>query len=70
MHWVLQAILGWQPSRLEGIRICQIHGARDWLIPARRVAADEVICDGGHLINMTHAKEVNDFLRRTIRMRQ
>ena len=34
MHWVLQAILSWEPTPLEGIRVCQIHGARDLLIPA------------------------------------
>jgi hypothetical protein len=66
MHWVLQAILSWQPSRLEGVRVCQIHGRRDLLIPARRVEADELIPDGGHLINITHAAQVNAFIRSTI----
>ena len=70
MHWVLQAILNWEPTPLEGVRVCQIHGARDLLIPVRRVAADEVIPDGGHLINVTHAKEVNDFLRRAMEPRR
>lgn len=62
MHWVLQAILRWQPTPLEGIRVCHIHGGRDRLIPARRVEADKIIPDGGHLINVTHAEEVNAFL--------
>jgi pimeloyl-ACP methyl ester carboxylesterase len=70
MHWVLQAILRWQPSRLQGIRVCQIHGGRDLLIPARRVEADEVIPDGGHLINITHARKVNGFLRRAMEPRR
>jgi pimeloyl-ACP methyl ester carboxylesterase len=68
MHWVLQAILRWEPCPLEGIRVFQIHGRRDLLIPARRVEADEIISDGGHLINVTHAREVNAFLRKAIRL--
>jgi len=64
MHWVVRAILGWHPAPLEGIRVFQIHGRRDLLIPARRVEADVVIPGGGHMINMTHAEEVNDFIKR------
>jgi pimeloyl-ACP methyl ester carboxylesterase len=63
MHWTLQAILNWEPAPLEGVRVLQIHGRRDLMIPARRVEADEIIEDGGHLINVTHAKRVNAFIR-------
>jgi pimeloyl-ACP methyl ester carboxylesterase len=64
MHWVLRAILRWQPTPQDGVRVFQIHGARDLLIPACRVEADELIPNGGHLINVTHASEVNEFLRK------
>jgi pimeloyl-ACP methyl ester carboxylesterase len=64
MRWVLGAILGWQPTPQDGVRVFQIHGARDLLIPARRVNADELIPNGGHLINVTHADQVNEFLRK------
>ena len=67
MHWVLRALLGWRPTPLEGIPVHQIHGRRDLLIPARRVAADEYIPGGGHLIYVTPAGEVNTFLRNTTR---
>jgi pimeloyl-ACP methyl ester carboxylesterase len=63
MHWALQAILRWQPTPLAGIRVLQIHGGRDPLIPARRVNADVIIPEGGHLINVSHAREVNAFVR-------
>ncbi len=63
MHWILQALLRWEPTPLEGIPVFHIHGGRNPLIPARRVEADVVIPNGGHLINVTHANEVNDFLR-------
>jgi len=65
MHWVVKAILGWHPAPLEGIRVCQIHGRRDLLIPARRIEADVLIPGGRHMINMTHAEEVNDFIKRS-----
>jgi pimeloyl-ACP methyl ester carboxylesterase len=67
MHWTLQAILNWEPTPLAGVPVLQIHGRRDALIPARRVDADAWIPDGGHLINVTHAKEVNAFLRQALR---
>jgi pimeloyl-ACP methyl ester carboxylesterase len=70
LHWTLQAILYWEPTPLEGVRVLQIHGGRDLLIPARRVEADEVIPDGGHLINVTHSNEVNAFLRRAMELQR
>jgi pimeloyl-ACP methyl ester carboxylesterase len=66
MHWTVRAILGWNPAPLEGTRVYQIHGGRDRVLPARYAQADEFIPDGGHLINVTHAREVNAFLRKLI----
>lgn len=63
MQWAAQAALGWTPAPLEGTPVFQIHGRRDVMIPANRVQADVWIPDGGHLINVTHADRVNDFLR-------
>lgn len=70
MHWTLQAILRWKPTPLDGVRVLQIHGRRDLLIPARRVEADEIIPDGGHLINVTHANQVNEFITSAAAMSQ
>jgi len=64
LKWALGALLTWQPSPLEHTPVFQIHGRRDWVIPASRVDADEVIRDGGHLINLTHADEVNALIDR------
>lgn len=46
----------------KGVRIHQIHGEKDWVIPLRRGHPDRVIAGGGHLINITHADEVNAYL--------
>jgi pimeloyl-ACP methyl ester carboxylesterase len=66
MRWSAQAILSWDPAPLEGVPVLHIHGGRDRMIPARRVKADELIPDGGHLINVTHAEQVNAFLRKAM----
>lgn len=63
MHWALRAVLRWKPTRLEGIRVLHIHGRRDLLLPAWRAEADVVIPDGGHMLNVTHADEVNALIR-------
>ncbi len=70
MHWTLQAILNWDPQPLLGVRVLQIHGGRDSLIPARRVEADQIIPDGGHMINVTHADQVNLFITKAAAMSQ
>jgi pimeloyl-ACP methyl ester carboxylesterase len=66
MRWVVQAIMRWDPTPLEGVPVFQIHGGRDRIIPARRVAADVLIPDGSHMINVTHADEVNRFLGKAV----
>ena len=66
MHWAVSAILHWNPPPLANVPLFHIHGRRDRMIPARRVAPDQWIPDGGHLINITHAEEVNEFIRKAI----
>lgn len=39
-----------------------IHGDRDVLIRSSVVKPDRIIKGGGHLINITHAKSVNEFI--------
>jgi len=66
MHWAVSAILHWNPTPLEQTPVFQIHGARDQIIPAKCVSPDEIIPDGGHLVNLTHADMVNSFIRDVI----
>jgi pimeloyl-ACP methyl ester carboxylesterase len=66
MHWAVSAILRWRPEPLEQIPVYHIHGARDRVIPVRPLSPTRIIPDGGHLINLTHAREVNAFLREII----
>ena len=55
-------ILHWKAPRSCPCPIHAIHGDRDHVIPLRRVHAEQVVPGAGHLINFTHAGEVNSFL--------
>ena len=66
MHWAVSAILNWNPTPLEQTPVYQIHGARDQIIPEKCVSPDEIIPDGGHLINLTHSDMVNAYIRDVI----
>ena len=43
-----------------------IHGEADVIIPLKGVLPDEVVPGGGHLINLTHAEQVNRFIERCL----
>jgi pimeloyl-ACP methyl ester carboxylesterase len=66
MKWVCRAILGWRPDEPPPVAVFQIHGQKDRVMPVRLAEADEVIPEGGHLINLTHAQQVNAFLRKAV----
>ncbi len=61
LRWTLHAILGWEGFKSDRLRVHHIHGECDHLIPVRNVEPDQCIRGGGHLINLTHSKEVNEF---------
>jgi len=63
--WAAAAILRWQPGSTDGVPVFQIHGEKDLVIPAERVRADQLVPGGGHFINLTHAAEVNAFIRKS-----
>ena len=70
IRWASRALFAWS---FEGELACpvhHIHGARDRLIPARRVAADHMVAGAGHLLNLTHADAVNAFLTQHVRVAQ
>jgi len=60
-----RAALTWKPSpATAAVRVVQIHGERDRIFPAKRTRADVILPGAGHLISLTHAAAVNDFLQR------
>jgi pimeloyl-ACP methyl ester carboxylesterase len=61
MKWSACALMRWTPPTPNELKlpILHIHGSRDRVIPLRRVRPDHVIDGAGHLMNVTHAAEVN-----------
>jgi pimeloyl-ACP methyl ester carboxylesterase len=69
IRWALRAVASWPGVDLPGAPVYHIHGDRDRIMPIHRVKADHVVRGGGHMINMTHADEVNGYLTEKIRMK-
>jgi pimeloyl-ACP methyl ester carboxylesterase len=64
IRWASGAVLAWQPSPPPpGVPVYQIHGERDAVLPLRWTKPDVVVPGAGHLLAMTHAAAVNEFLR-------
>lgn len=55
-------ILTWPGAPPPACPVYHVHGRIDRVIPIKRLRPDMVIEDGGHLINMTHAEQVNHFI--------
>jgi pimeloyl-ACP methyl ester carboxylesterase len=64
VRWGIAALTQWPGVDPPPRPIRHIHGTDDQLIPRELVEPDETIPGGGHLLNVTHAQAVNDFLQR------
>jgi pimeloyl-ACP methyl ester carboxylesterase len=64
LRWASMALLRWKPHQDSlAIPVRQIHGDRDHVLPHSLTAPDRLVPGGGHLLPMTHAEQVNAFLR-------
>jgi len=60
-------LLNWiNPSPIP-CPVYHIHGAKDRIIPIRNLRPDEIIPDGGHLINLTHTQVVSRFIEQHLK---
>ncbi len=69
LRWAARAVMAWKPQSPllpPHIPIHQIHGSRDHVFPVTRSQAQTLLPDAGHLMTLTHAGEVNAFLRRSM----
>lgn len=64
IRWASRAVFSWEGVADLPMPVCQIHGDRDRLIPHHRVHPDRLVSGAGHLLNLTHAGEVNAFIGR------
>lgn len=67
LRWGGRAIVEWQGPVELAVPVHQIHGADDRIIPLRNVGPDLTVPGAGHLVNMTHAGEVNRFIEARLR---
>ena len=65
--WSIEQLCEWRTIPPAPYPIFRIHGARDFVISPRRTRTDERITGGGHVISLTHAKEVNTFIDATLK---
>lgn len=58
-RWATASVLDWRVQvESNPIPVFQIHGDRDKTFPIRYVNADSVIHGGGHVLPLTHSKDV------------
>jgi pimeloyl-ACP methyl ester carboxylesterase len=62
VRWATRAIFGWPGIDELPVPIHHIHGEEDRIIPLRCVRPDVVVKSAGHMLNITHAAEVNAFI--------
>ena len=60
IRWSLNAIVNWKQERLPGI--IHLHGDKDHLLPAKFTHPDYLVKNGGHLMVLNKAEEVNKVL--------
>jgi pimeloyl-ACP methyl ester carboxylesterase len=63
VRWSVEQLFKFEIQQLN-VPVLRIHGSRDLLLPLDISAAQETVPEGGHLISVTHARQVNAFLRR------
>jgi len=64
VRWAGLAALGWRPTAAAPrCPVFQIHGDRDRVLPCRLTRPDVIVPGAGHLLPLTHADAVNEFLR-------
>jgi pimeloyl-ACP methyl ester carboxylesterase len=65
IRWAMRAILEWKNETIPQ-PLFHIHGTKDRILPIRYSRPTHVIRNGGHLIVMEHAKEVNTFIEEAL----
>lgn len=69
VRWSGRAVMAWPGVADAGAPVHHIHGTRDWVLPMSRLRTPptQVVEGGAHVLNMSHAREVNEFLGRVLR---
>jgi pimeloyl-ACP methyl ester carboxylesterase len=65
-RWGANAMMSWTAPSIDS-PIYHIHGNEDWTFLSERVRPDRTVPGGGHLLNITHARAVNNFITEHLR---
>jgi pimeloyl-ACP methyl ester carboxylesterase len=60
--WAFGQILNWNGKGSLEVPVCHIHGSKDWLFPIAQAKPDFAVMDAGHLMVLTHAKQVSGLI--------
>ena len=65
IHWAMDAILNWSGEQLAS-PYAHIHGSKDEVLPMRFTKPTHIIPQGGHLMVMNRAREINLILKEVL----
>lgn len=65
VKWAANAVVHWKNKERPG-NLVHIHGNTDWLLPYRYVKADHTIDNGGHIMIVNQAKEIDSLLQKLL----
>jgi esterase/lipase len=63
--WAIDQVLNWKNDWYPS-NVIHIHGSKDHIFPVKNVKADYIIKNGGHLMLMNKATEVNEVLKKVL----
>ena len=67
LRWGAQAVLRWKPSPgIANVNVVHIHGDMDKVFPLQLAKPDHIVAGAGHLIAITHYRQVADLIRQQI----
>ncbi|MFI5381900.1 MAG: alpha/beta fold hydrolase, partial [Tepidisphaerales bacterium] len=64
LQWACRAVLAWhEDHHPPAIPVHHIHGVADPILPPRYTSPDVLVPGAGHMLSLTHADQVNQFLQ-------
>lgn len=62
IEWAINAVIHWQPGKVDLSKVHHIHGQKDQLFPWKKIKNARFIAGGSHVMNITKSREVNNVL--------
>lgn len=66
MRWCILATLRWRPAHPPPVPTLNVHGSKDRIIPPPPDPSIQMIKGAGHVVNISHAQDVNRIIERWI----